>query len=131
MLVALRWFLIGSHSYARGCVQVELPADVAAMFCINLAGRRWSVSLGMLLCGLAMVASAAAPGLVIMSVHQCPDGHQANVVIMSGHQLMSSSAADGWVQVATFLVGRLFATYCMAAGFQYTVAKNLKLGDIS
>ena len=40
---------------------------------------------------------------------------------MSGHQLMSSSAADGWVQVATFLVGRLFATYCMAAGFQYTV----------
>ena len=34
---------------------------------------------------------------------------------------MSSSAADGWVQVATFLVGRLFATYCMAAGFQYTV----------
>ena len=50
---------------------------------------------------------------------------------MSGHQLMSSSAADGWVQVATFLVGRLFATYCMAAGFQYTVAKNLKLGDIS
>ena len=112
-------------------MQVELPADVAAMFCINLAGRRWSVSLGMLLCGLAMVASAAAPGPVIMSVHQCPDGHQANVVIMSGHQLMSSSAADGWVQVATFLVGRLFATYCMAAGFQYTVAKNLKLGDIS
>ena len=74
-------------------MQVELPADVAAMFCINLAGRRWSVTLGMLLCGLAMVASAAAPGLVIMSVHQCPDGpdgHQANVVIMSGHQLMSS-----------------------------------------
>ena len=54
---------------------MELPADVAAMFCINLVGRRWSVSLGMLLCGLAMVASAAAPGLVIMSVHQ------ANVII--------------------------------------------------
>ena len=33
--------------------------------------------------------------------------------------------------MATFLVGRLFATYCMAAGFQYTVAKNLKLGDIT
>ena len=52
-------------------MQVELPADVAAMFCINLAGRRWSVTLGMLLCALAMVASAAAPGPVIMSVHQC------------------------------------------------------------
>ena len=53
-------------------MQVELPADVAAMFCINLAGRRWSVTLGMLLCALAMVASAAAPGPVIMSVHCTP-----------------------------------------------------------
>ena len=49
---------------------MELPADVAAMFCINLAGRRWSVSLGMLLCGLAMVASAAAPGPVTVSIHR-------------------------------------------------------------
>ena len=73
-------------------MQVELPADVAAMFCINLVGRRWSVSLGMLLCGLAMVASAAAPGLVIMSdnvriLSSNADGCvEMSNIIMSGHQ---------------------------------------------
>ena len=43
-------------------MQVELPADVAAMFCINLVGRRWSASLSMLLCAATMAATAATPG---------------------------------------------------------------------
>ena len=84
---------------------MELPADLLSIVGMNWLGRRWSSCLPMLGCAVTMLACACLTGLSTL------------IPAFNNWMLL-----DDWkAQAGIFMLGRVFATYCMNVGLQFTV----------
>ena len=89
---------------------MELPADLLTIVGLNWHGRRWSSAIPQLACAVTMFSCAWLTGRYIIN-----SSFYTQRRVFFFH-------VDQWkAQTVMFMFGRLFATYSMNLGFQFTI----------